>query len=207
MKNTDERLDHIENELFSKDGDKYPNLFIGRFQSVENFVEFDIDKQFILDRYEKVLSDVEERDFKIIQDIKLVKFYSLTTNLVWYNQSLKHYTGNKISFEPLISLMKNKNRYFYLCQLRFHQLRMEFGKDIELLFYQVIYSAYNSMINFDDLSISVLQDKPRIVKEHTVKVEEVNKHFKELSNKVNQFLKYKFPEDDFKFISDVKFNI
>lgn len=206
-KNTEERLDYIENELFSKNGDTYPSLFIGRFQMIENFIEFDLNKQLISTAYEKVLSNVEERNFKIIQDIKLVKLYSLTSNLVWYNQALKSYIDRKINFEPLISLMKKKNRYFYLCQLRLHQLQMEFSNDIELLFKQVIYSAYNSMIDSDDLSIGTAQNKPRIVKEHSEKVEEVNKQFKELSNKVNQFLKYKFPEDVFNVISNVKFNI
>ena len=206
-KNTDERLDYIENELFSKDGDKYPNIFIGRFQEVENFTEFELNKQIVLNSYEKVLSNVEERNFKIIQDIKLVKLYSLTCNLVWYNQALKYYTGRKMYSQPLISLMEKKKRYFHLCDLRLHQLKMEFGKDIEMLFRNVIVSAYNSMIDSDDLSIGTALDKPRIVNEHSSKVEEVNKLFKELSNKINQILKYKFPEDDFKIISDMQFSI
>ena len=153
MKTLEERVELLENEIFIRHSVTNPDLFIQRFEKIESFTEFDLEKQPVLNAYEIILSKIEERDFKIIQDIKLVKSYSLTCNLMWYNNALKAYDGHRINFEPLISLMNKKNRYFYLCLLRLHQTKLEFGKDIELLFKQVIYSAYNSMIDSQSMDI------------------------------------------------------
>ena len=162
----------------------------------------------MLNAYDVILSNVKERDFKIIQDIKLVKLCSLTCNLVWYNKALKSYNGHKINFEPLISLMEKKNRYFYLCKLKLHQAKLEFSKDIENLFFHVIASAYNSMIDTHNLEISTIADEsPLIVKEHSVKVEEVNLSFKELCYRINEELTHKFPKTIIEPLANIQFTI
>lgn len=206
MKTTDERLNNIEGEIFIRSSYTNPNLLIRRFEKIESFTEFDLEKQPVLNAYELILSNVKERDFKIIQDIKLVKLYSLTCNLVWYNNALKSYDGNHINFEPLISLMKKKNRYYYLCTLKLHQTKLEFGNEVETLFKYVIGSAYNSMIDSQDLGFT-MGDPKMMVKEHSVKVEEVNQLFKELSNKVNHTLTHKFSNALIDTFSNLKFSI
>lgn len=206
MKTTDERLDNIEGEIFIRSSYTNPDLLIRRFEEIESFTEFDLEKQLVLNAYELILSDVKEMDFKVIQDIKLVKLYSLTCNLVWYNNALKSYDGHHINFEPLISLMKKKNRYYYLCTLKLHQAKLEFGKEIEHLFKYVIGSAYNSMIDSQDIGFKI-GDPEMIVKEHSVKVEEVNQLFKELSNKVNDQLTHKFSDAMIETFSNLKFSI
>ncbi len=208
MKTLEEKVELLENEIFIQHSVTSPDLLIRRFEKIESFTEFDLEKQPVLNAYDIILSDIKERDFKIIQDIKLVKLYSLTCNLLWYNNSLKAYDNNRINFEPLITLMNKKNRYFYLCFLRLHQTRLEFGKDIELLFKQVIYSAYNSMI--DSHSTDILdfnRNTPLIVKEHSIKVEEVNQQFKELTNEVNQILTHKFTDNFLGIFSNLRFSI
>ena len=206
MKTTDERLEKIASEIFLRSTVTDPNLLVRRFEKVESFTEFDLEKQLVLNAYELILSVVKERDFKIIQDIKLVKLYSVTCNLVWYNNSLKSYDGSHINFEPLISLMKKKNRYYYLCLLKLHQSKLEFGKEIEHLFKNVIMSSYNSMIDSQDIG-HTLGDPEMVVKEHFVKVNEVNQLFKELSNKVNNKLTHKFPNELIETFSNLKFSI
>ena len=207
MATTDEKLGNLEREVFDNPYESNPNSLIQRFKKIESFTEFDLDKQPVLTTYEDVLFN-KERTFKINQDIKLVKMYSLTHNLVWYNNSLKSYDGNRISFEPLITLMNKKNRYYYLCSLKLHQTRLEFGTDIEILFKCVINSAYNSMI--DSQITNVMggdRNTPLIVKEHSVKVDEVNCLFEELSVKVNLHLTHKFPEHILERFSQLQFNI
>lgn len=208
MKTLEEKVESLESEIFIRHSVTSPDLLIRRFEKIESFTEFDLEKQPVLNAYEIILSNIEERDFKIIQDIKLVKLYSLTCNLLWYNNTLKAYENNKIYFEPLITLMNKKNRYFHLCVIRLHQTKLEFGKDIELLFKQVIYSAYNSMIDSHDTSnFDFSKNVPLIVKEHSIKVEEVNLQFKELSNKVNQILTHKFTDDFLEIFSNLRFSI
>ena len=207
MKTLEERVESLENEIFIQHSVTNPDLLIRRLKKIESFTEFDLEKQPVLNAYEIILLN-KDKDFKIIQDIKLVKLYSLTCNLLWYNNSLKAYEKNKINFEPLITLMNKKNRYFYLCLLRLHQTKLEFRKDIELLFKQVIYSAYNSMIDVQSMDISNLsKNAPLIVKEHSIKVEEVNQQFKELSNVINQTLTHKFPYKFLEIFSNLKFTI
>ncbi len=104
--------------------------------------------------------------------------------------------------------MRKKNRYHYLCLLKVHQLKLEFGHEIEVMFKHVIMSSYNSMI--DSQSMDILdsgRDTPLIVKEHSVKVDEVNQLFKELSNKVNDQLSHKFPNDMLETFSNLQFTI
>lgn len=208
MKSLDERVKSLENEIFIRHSITNPDLLIHRFEGIESFTEFDLDKQPVLNAYEIIMSDIVSRDFETIQDIKLVKLYSLTCNLIWYNNALKSYTGHQINFEPLMTLMKKKNRYFYLCQLKLHQTKFEFEKDIELLFKQVISSAYNSMIDSQDMaSLDLGGDTPLIVKEHSFKVDEVNLQFKELSKQVNQHLKHKFSDESLQTFSNLTFII
>ena len=207
MVTIDEKLGNLEREIFDNPYESNPNSLIQRFKKIESYTEFDLDKQLVLTAYEGILFNIKERTFKINQDIKLIKMYSLTHNLVWYNNSLKSYDGNRINFEPLITLMNKKNRYYYLCSLKLHQTRLEFGTDIEILFKNVIESAYNSMI--DSQIISVMggdRNTPLIVKEHSVKVNEVNCLFEELSVKVNLYLTHKFPENILERFSQLQFN-
>jgi len=208
VKSIEERIDALEQEIFLQYSVTNPNLLIRRFEKIESFTEFDLDKQPVLNAYEIILSKIKEKDFKIIQDVKLVKLFSVTCNLVWYNNALKGYSGSHISFEPLMTLMNKKNRYFYLSLLKLHQLKFEFGIDLELQFKHIIYSAYNSMI--DSHGTGILgsgSNTPLVVKEHTVKVDEVNTMFKELSTSVNEILTHKFSPGYFDVISGLKFSI
>jgi len=208
MATIDEKLDNLEREVFDNPYNLNPNLLIQRFKEIESFTEFDLGKQPVLAVYESVLLNIKKRTFEINQDIKLVKMYSLTYNLVWYNNTLKSYDGNKINFGPLITLMYKKNRYYYLCSLKLHQIKLEFDTDIETLFKYVINSAYNSMIDSQITSMMGYdRNTPLIVKEHSVKVDEVNHLFEKLGVKVNSSLTHKFPEDILAKFSQLQFNI
>lgn len=208
MTTIDEKLDNLEREVFDNPYNLNPNLLIQRFKEIESFTEFDLGKQPVLAVYEDILTNIKRRTFEINQDIKLVKMYSLTHNLVWYNNILKNYDGDKINFEPLITLMHKKNRYYYLCSLKLHQIKLEFDTDIETLFKYVINSAYNSMID-SQITSMMGSDKniPLIVKEHSVKVDEVNHLFEELGVKVNSSLTNKFPEDMLDMFSRLQLSI
>ena len=201
----EERIKAIEKEIFLTHSFTNLNLLVRRLEKAESFTEYDLENQPILIAYQNILSKIEKRDFKIIQDVKLIKLYSLTYNLVWYNNALERYIGNEINFEPLISLMNKKNRYFNLNLLKLYQIQLEYGKDLESLFKQVVHHTYNSIIDSENTNFE--QNTPLIVKEHSIKVDKVNLLFKELSDRVNRYLTHKFPDKVLDIISSLQFTI
>jgi len=205
MKIVKAEIEALESDIVLRNTVTNPNLLIRRFESVENFTMFDIDKQPILLVYQKLISE-NSTDFKSTQDIKLIKLFSLVYNLIWFNNSLLHYKGSKINFHPLINLMNKKNRYYYLCKLKVYEYTAEIDLNLELKIKKLVDMSYNSMIDTQDPSIQI-GDPQMVVEEHFVKVTELNEKFKELFTQVNDSLSVKFPNSQCELISNLQYSI
>lgn len=204
LENAKEVLEKIQGDVYPRNTVTDPNLLIRRFERVENFTMFDIEKQPILQLYQKLASENPQDDLKSIQDFKLVKLFSLIYKLVWYNNALLHYKEHKITFSPLIGLMNKKNRLNQLCKLKIYEHAGEINPNLEQKMSYLVVICYDSMIDSQDLSIGV--DEPdMMVKEHSVKVSEVNEKFKELVFEINDFLTIKFPDDVCEKISNLEY--
>jgi len=203
---TKEELEQLQSEIIPRNTVTNPNLMIRRFENIENYTMFDIDKQPILALYLKLVSVKSQTDLKSIQDFKLIKLLSLIYKLVWYNNSLLYYNGQKIKFEPLITLMKDKNRLNRLCKLKIHESLGEINLVLEQKMAYLVDICYNSMIDSQEMKIG-LGDPDMIVKEHFVKVLEVNEKFKQLVSEINDFLTTKFAEEECEKIANLKYSI
>lgn len=200
-------LEKLEGDIYPRNTVTNPNLLIRRFENIENFTMFDIDKEPILFLYKQLILQNPQPDFKSTQDFKLVKLLSLIYKLMWYNNSLLSYNGSKIYFEPLITLMNKKNRLNQLCKLKIHEYSGEINLELEQKMDYLVGMCYNSMIDSQDPSTFGIGDPDMMVKEHFVKVSEVNDKFKELFSEINDFLTVKFPDDNGESISNLKFSI
>lgn len=203
---TKEELEQLQSEIIPRNTVTNPDLMIRRFESIENYTMFDIDKQPILALYLKLVSVKPQTDLKSIQDFKLIKLLSMIYKLVWYNNSLLHYSGQKIKFEPLDTLMKKKNRLNRLCKLKIHESLGEINLELEQKMAYLVDICYNSMIDSQEMKIG-LGDPDMIVKEHFVKVSEINEKFKQLVFEINDFLTTKFVEEECEKIANLKYNI
>lgn len=206
MSKTEESLGKIKSLGFGIT-DLPSDFWSSHYQKISYFEEFDLEKQPVLSAYEQVLLHVKERNFDVVQDVKLVKLYSLTYNLVWHNNELKKYVGSNIDFASLVTLMDHKNSYYDLCRSQLRQLKFEFDSDVEKLFKYVIDSAYNSIINSQDLNLSHSKNEPSEIIEHTVSVDKVNRMFQELGIMVNDKLTHKFDKDLLESFAILKFSI
>lgn len=200
-------LEKIEDDLYPRNTRTDPSLFIRRFESIENYTLFDIDKEPVLFLYKQLISKNPQTDFKLMTDFKLVKLLSLIYKLMWYNNSLLYYKGSKIYFEPLITLMNKKNRLNYLCKLKIHEYYGEINLELEQKMDYLVAMCYNSMIDSQDPTTFGIGDPDMMVKEHFVKVSEVNDKFKELFSEINDFLTIKFPDKACTIISELKIPI
>jgi len=154
----------------------------------------------------KTLVSKSQTDLKSIQDFKLVKLFSLVYKLVWYNNSLLYYNGQKIYFEPLITLMNDKNRLNQLCRIKIYEYTGEINLNLEHKIANLVASCYNSIGDSQDLSMGVVEPD-MMVKEHSVKVSEVNEKFSQLVFEINDFLTVKFPDEECDKISKLEYPI
>jgi len=198
-----DELEEVRTDIYPRTTLSDPNLLIRRFENIEDYTMFDIDKEPIFHLYQILNVENQQTDLKSMQDYKLVKLLSLLYKLVWYNNSLLHYNGTKITFEPLINLMNKKKRLNQLCRLKIFEASGEINLNFEIKMKALVGNCYNSMIDSPDLSI-MMGEPDLIAKEHTVKVSEVNKMFKELFLEINDFLTVKFPEESCKSITDLE---
>lgn len=203
LKKAKEELDHVQSDIYPRNTVTDPNLLIRRFESIEEYTMFDIEKQPLFRLYQKLNVENPQADLKSMQDYKLVKLLSLLYKLVWYNNSLLHYNGQKITFQPLINLMNKKSRLNQLCRLKIYESSGEISLNFEQKMNLLVAKCYNSMIDSQDIGFKI-GDPDLIVKEHTVKVSEVNAMFKELFLEINEFLTVKFPEDSLDSITDLR---
>lgn len=206
LQTSKKELEQLESDIYPRNTVTNPNLLIRRFESIENYTMFNIDKQPILQLYQKLVSDNPNANFKSVQDMKLIKLFSLVYNLMLFNNALLYYKGNKINFEPLINLMNKKNRYNQLCKLKVYEYAGEIDFNLENKIGNLVALCYNSMIDSQDIGIMV-GDPEMVVKEHFIKVADINEKFKELFVEVNDFLSVKFPDDQCKAISNLQYNI
>ena len=102
--------------------------------------------------------------------------------------------------------MSKKNRINQLCKLKIHECAGEINLNLEQKMEYFVALCYNSMIDSQDLRIGV-GEPDMVVKEHFVKVLEVNEKFKELFLEINDFLTAKFPEDECEQISKLEYSI
>ncbi len=205
LENAKEVLEKIQGDVYPRNTVTDPNLLIRRFERVENYTMFDIEKQPILQLYQKFAYENSQTDLKSVRDFKLVKLLSLIYKLVWYNNSLLYYKERKITFSPLIGLMDGKNRLNQLCVLKIYEYAGEINPNLEQKMSNLVAICYNSMIDSQDLSIGI-GEPDMMVKEHSVKVSEVNEKFKELVFEINNFLTAKFPEDECEKISNLEYS-
>ncbi len=202
---TKEELEKLAMEIIPDNRITNPDLFNRRFEKIENYTMFDIEKQPIIIIYQKLTSNKPSSDFKSIQDLKLVKLLSLVYKLVWYNNTLLKYNGERTKYEPLGKIMIKKNRLYYLSKLKI----VESGGEANLILEQKMDSltsmCYNSMIDSQVMEISS-REPDMEVKEHFVKVSEVNKKFKEIFSEINDFLTVKFPENEIEKITNLRYD-
>lgn len=207
LKKAKNELEKLEMEFFPDNRMTNPDLFNRRFESVENYTMFDMDKQPILYLYKQLIFGKPQSNLKSIQDFKLMKLLSLVYKLIWYNNSLLQFNGSRLKFEPLITLMKKKNRLQYLCALKIYESAGEISLEFEQKLSDLVANCYNSMIDSQVMEISN-KEPDMEVKEHFVKVSDVNERFKELFTEINDdFLTIKFPNEVSEKICGLKLSI
>ena len=191
----EDKVEKIYEELFPENTITSPSNFFRRFEAVEKFTLFELEKNYnIFNRYRIKFKPWTKLDFKQITDFKLVKIFSLVSELVRLNNLLfgyndhTYYVGEtKTKFGPLSDIIYSKERLEKLCRVKMYDIQGEIDLKIELMMDALIAMCYNSMISSQRLDMSIYE--PNLyVKEHDVKVVEIDKMFLKLKSAVNEFL-------------------